>query len=217
MKDFTSNQNADGAGPTGPGVPNAQRKAWMGLMAQASASDLIALWEALDFRVPTDRAAEADTRKTTGVSARDLIADFAWLRPPEVGGVMVRGRAGATGAAFNLGEMSVTRCSLRLKDGRVGHAMVQGRDRKKAEIAALCDALLLPALAIDGVDAGQGGADQIKDPLQGENARVPDQMRDIICTGVLHPLDQARAERRRERAAKAAATKVDFFTLVRGE
>jgi alpha-D-ribose 1-methylphosphonate 5-triphosphate synthase subunit PhnG len=99
----------------------------------------------------------------------------------------VRGRAGATGAAFNLGEMSVTRCSLRLGDGRVGHAMVQGRDRAKAEVAALCDALM----------QGEGG--------------------DTVEAAILTPLSEARRVRREERAAKAAATKVDFFTMVRGE
>ncbi len=143
---------------------NAARKGWMSLLAQAPAGDLAALW--------------ADA---------GLAPDFTWLRRPEVGGVMVRGRAGATGAAFNLGEMSVTRCSLRLGDGRVGHAMVQGRDRAKAEVAALCDALM----------QGEGG--------------------NTVEAAILTPLSEARRVRREERAAKAAATKVDFFTMVRGE
>ena len=100
---------------------------------------------------------------------------------------MVRGRAGAVGAAFNLGEMTVTRCSLKLADGRVGHAVVQGRDRRKAEVAALCDAL-----------------------MQGDEAAA-------VQATVLDPLATAARERARLRAAKAAATKVDFFTMVRGE
>ena len=50
-----------------------------------------------------------------------------WLRRPEIGPVMVRGRTGATGLAFNMGEMTVTRCSLRLQGGVVGHGFVQGR------------------------------------------------------------------------------------------
>ena len=37
-------------------------------------------------------------------------------------GPVVRGRVGATGAAFNLGEMTVTRASVRLASGNVGHA-----------------------------------------------------------------------------------------------
>lgn len=140
------------------------RKAWMGLLAKAQAGALVAAYEGLG-----------------------LTPEFAWLRAPETGGVMVRGRAGATGAAFNLGEMTVTRCALRLADGRVGHAVVQGRDRRKAEVAALCDAL-----------------------MQGDEATE-------VRRGVLEPLATAAQDRARVRAEKAAATKVDFFTMVRGE
>jgi alpha-D-ribose 1-methylphosphonate 5-triphosphate synthase subunit PhnG len=56
---------------------------------------------------------------------------FDWVRPPEVGSVMVRGRTGGTGAAFNLGEMTVTRCVLRLASGETGHAYVQGGARPR--------------------------------------------------------------------------------------
>jgi hypothetical protein len=63
------------------------------------------------------------------------------LRPPEIGTVMVRGRAGAKGAPFNLGEMTVTRATVRLADGAVGHGHVQGRDKQAALTAALIDAL----------------------------------------------------------------------------
>lgn len=108
------------------------------------------------------------------------------LRAPEIGAVMVQGRIGTTGAAFNLGEMTVTRCSVRLA-GAVGHAMVQGRDRQHALRAATLDALLQTA------DAPR------------------------IHHEVLAPLAAAEARDRQQRAGKAAATKVDFFTLVRGE
>jgi alpha-D-ribose 1-methylphosphonate 5-triphosphate synthase subunit PhnG len=140
------------------------RKAWMGLMAKAPAEALLSAFD-----------------------AAGLAQEFTWLRVPETGGVMVRGRAGATGAAFNLGEMTVTRCALKLADGRVGHAVVQGRDRRKAEVAALCDALM------QGAEAG------------------------AVRAAVLDPLKAAAAKRSGARAAKAAATKVDFFTMVRGE
>jgi len=112
---------------------------------------------------------------------------YRFLRAPEVGGVMVRGRAGATGAPFNLGEMTVTRCSLRLEGGEVGHAYVQGRDKAHATVAALVDALM---------QTGQAGV-----------------LRDRLLT----PLGKVLEAARDSRAAKAAATKVDFFTLVRGE
>ena len=124
-----------------------------------------------------------------GALAAGLVAavPHAMLRPPEIGAVMTRGRTGATGAPFNLGEMTVTRCSLRLASGEVGHAYVQGRDRAKAHQAALLDALM-------------------------QTERAADMRRDI-----LEPLRRARDDARLARAEKAAATRVDFFTLVRGE
>lgn len=141
------------------------RQYQMGLLARAPADRLIALWQGLHIE-----------------------PEFTWLRPPETGAVMVRGRTGGTGAAFNLGEMTVTRCALRLSAcGTIGHAYVQGREKRKAEIAALADAGMQTELA------GRIGAD------------------------LLGPLVREETDRRRTRAAKAAATKVDFFTLVRGE
>ncbi|MEM7640895.1 MAG: phosphonate C-P lyase system protein PhnG [Pseudomonadota bacterium] len=69
-----------------------------------------------------------------------------WLRRPETGSVMVRGRTGGTGAAFNLGEVTATRCALRL-EGKEGHAIVQGRDADHATRAAWIDALMQGARA----------------------------------------------------------------------
>jgi alpha-D-ribose 1-methylphosphonate 5-triphosphate synthase subunit PhnG len=109
------------------------------------------------------------------------------LRAPEIGGVMVRGRAGAVGAAFNLGEMTVTRASVKLADGSVGHGYVQGRNKDHAVQAALVDALMQTDTAAD------------------------------IEGGMLKPLRDEMRARQTDRAAKAAATKVDFFTMVRGE
>lgn len=140
------------------------RKAWMGLLAKSDAATL------------ADRIGTLEARP-----------GFDWLRRPEVGGVMVRGRMGGSGAPFNLGEMTVTRCSLRLETGEVGHGYVQGRDKAQAEQAAVIDAL-----------------------MQGPRAEE-------IRAAVLDPLEAAQNEIRTERAAKAAATKVDFFTMVRGE
>lgn len=140
------------------------RPEWMGLLARARPADLARLWAALAPEPPFD-----------------------WLRRPEAGTVMLRGRAGGTGAPFNLGEMTVTRASLRLDCGAVGHAMVQGRDTDHARIAALADALLQT------------------------------DRRKAVQAEVLAPLARAEADRRHARAARAAATKVDFFTMVRGE
>lgn len=140
------------------------RKVWMGLLAKAPEGRVAALLDA------------AMTRP-----------DFAWLRAPEIGSAMVRGRAGATGAPFNLGEVTVTRCALSLPCGTVGHAYIQGRRKACAEAAALVDALMQ-------TEAAEGLRTQVLDVLAAEQAAAK----------------QARAE-------KAAATKVDFFTMVRGE
>lgn len=115
------------------------------------------------------------------------LAPHAVLRAPETGAVMVRGRTGGTGAPFNLGEMTVTRCSVRLDCGAVGHAWVQGRDKAHATRAAVADAL-----------------------MQTEAAPR-------IRAGVLDVLAAEAEAARSARAGKAAATRVDFFTLVRGE
>jgi alpha-D-ribose 1-methylphosphonate 5-triphosphate synthase subunit PhnG len=115
------------------------------------------------------------------------LPDHILLRTPELGAVMVRGRAGATGAPFNLGEMTVTRCSVRLACGTVGHAWVQGRDKAHARRAAVADALMQTAEAA------------------------------ALQARVLDPLQAEAEARRAARAARAAATKVEFFTLVRGE
>lgn len=138
-----------------------RRPEWMGLLARANPARLAQLFPDLP---PHDM-----------------------LRPPEIGAVMVQGRTGATGQPFNLGEMTVTRCALRLAAGAVGHAYVQGRDKAHATRAALVDALM---------QTGEAGR---------------------ITAAVLTPLRTEEATRRAARAAKAAATKVEFFTLVRGE
>jgi len=110
------------------------------------------------------------------------------LRAPETGLVMVKGRAGGAGVPFNLGEMTVTRCSVELNDGRVGHAYVAGRDGRHAENAAVFDALLQ------------------------DEARRPS-----LESRVIEPLLAAREARHRDARARAEATRVDFFTMVRGE
>lgn len=113
---------------------------------------------------------------------------FAHLRATETGLVMTRGRAGGSGQRFNLGEMTVTRACVKLSSGVVGHAYIAGRDKRHAELAAAFDALMqCPA------------------------------HHDAFEQSLIKPLVLARETRRREIAQKAAATKVDFFTMVRGE
>jgi alpha-D-ribose 1-methylphosphonate 5-triphosphate synthase subunit PhnG len=113
---------------------------------------------------------------------------FKRLRPAETGLVMVRARVSGSGQPFNLGEMTMTRAAIRLEDGATGFGHVMGRDKRHAELAALFDALL-------------------QDPAR----------QDALMARLVAPLAaEAEAERNRK-AAEVAATKVDFFTLVRGE
>ncbi len=161
--------NSTQTGSTVPlsGSGTEARKARLSVLAKARAAELTRLW--------------------AGWLAGRPVPEHEVLRPPEIGAVMVRGRAGATGAPFNLGEMTVTRAVVRLTDGAVGHGHVQGRSKDAALIVALIDALY---------EAGQ--SDGLED-------------------AVIAPLRDAAAHHRRDRAAKAAATKVEFFTMVRGE
>jgi len=110
------------------------------------------------------------------------------LREPENGLVMLRGRIGGDGAPFNLGEATVSRAAVRLASGEVGFGYVLGRDRRKAELIALCDALVQAR----------------------EHA-------DVVETQVIAPLLAQMMSARRARAAETAATRVDFYTMVRGE
>jgi alpha-D-ribose 1-methylphosphonate 5-triphosphate synthase subunit PhnG len=107
------------------------------------------------------------------------------MRAPDVGLVMLRGRMGATGNAFNVGEATVTRCSLKLKSGTEGHAYIMGRNADHARRAALCDALYQDSAA--------------------------------VMLPALSAIEKHLQEQRQETASKAAATKVDFFTMVRGD
>lgn len=110
------------------------------------------------------------------------------LRAPESGLVMVRGRAGGDGAPFNLGEATVSRAAVRLATGEVGFGYTLGRNRDKARLIALCDALVQS-------DAFAG----------------------VVEAEVLAPLRAAHLALQGEKAAQTAATKVDFYTMVRGE
>lgn len=109
------------------------------------------------------------------------------LRPPEVGLVMLRGRTGGDGAPFNLGEATVARAAVRLEGGATGFAYRLGRDASAARAAAIVDALWQDAARRPAVEAAIA-------PVRARLAAEATQVR-----------------------AETAATKVDFFTLVRGE
>ena len=117
---------------------------------------------------------------------------FRWLRKPETGLAMLRGRTGGSGAKFNLGEASMTRCTLRRADehgaGRTGVAYVLGRNHRQAELAAQFDLLM-------------------QDPAWAAT----------IDRTVIARLLAAQEARRIAASCKAAATRVEFFTVARGE
>jgi alpha-D-ribose 1-methylphosphonate 5-triphosphate synthase subunit PhnG len=141
--------------------PNASRRHWMSVLARAPA-------EAIEAALTRDAPLPAWTR----------------VRGPETGLVMVRGRAGGSGSPFNLGEMTVTRCTVRVDSGAAGHAYVAGRDERKAELAAVADALL-------------------QDPA----------WTDVLLQTLIRPMADAQREQRLTRAEKAAATRVEFFAM----
>jgi alpha-D-ribose 1-methylphosphonate 5-triphosphate synthase subunit PhnG len=169
--------NATSAPPSGPHSSRSveeMRRAWMAVLAHAPRPDLEA----------------ALTAALEGAA----VPAFDWLRPPQTGLAMVRGRIGGTGNAFNLGEATVTRATLRLRsqDGAsgatVGVACHLGRDKRRAELAALADALL-------------------QQPER--HARVHAQL--------IAPLAARQQAQRATRREDTASTKVEFFTMVRGD
>ena len=139
----------------------AERRHWMSVLARASVSDI-----------------------ERHLAACPKLPDHVRLRGPETGLVMTRGRAGGGGAPFNLGEITVTRCTVRVPSGQVGHAYITGRDGRRAELAAC-------------VDAG------LQDPS----------LHETLHREVIEPLAAAQHAARQETARRAAATRVQFFTM----
>jgi alpha-D-ribose 1-methylphosphonate 5-triphosphate synthase subunit PhnG len=123
-----------------------------------------------------------------GLAQFESLPEHADLRAAEAGLVMVRGRIGGDGAPFNLGEATVTRAAVQLATGEIGYSYALGRDAKKARFAALCDALWQSGRHRPALERHVLGP--VRDRLHGE---------------------------RTETRERTAATKVDFFTLVRGE
>ncbi|KAF0813868.1 Alpha-D-ribose 1-methylphosphonate 5-triphosphate synthase subunit PhnG [Andreprevotia sp. IGB-42] len=120
--------------------------------------------------------------------ARHALPALSWLRRPESGLMMVRARAGGTGQQYNQGEVSVTRCAVQDETGRLGVGYVQGRDSRHAELVALFDLL-----------------------LQDETRQAD------LLPGLIAPLAARQAAARDKASAQAAATRVNFFTLARGD
>jgi alpha-D-ribose 1-methylphosphonate 5-triphosphate synthase subunit PhnG len=132
--------------------------------------------------------ADADLRELQGGLAAIGAVETTEMRPAETGLVMLRGRIGGDGACFNLGEAPVTRAAVRLATGETGFSYILGRDKEKARAAALCDALW-------------------------QSPRY----RDAVDRYILAPVRERCVRARLRLREEAAATRVDFFTLVRGD
>jgi alpha-D-ribose 1-methylphosphonate 5-triphosphate synthase subunit PhnG len=132
--------------------------------------------------------AHSDSADISGRLAAIALPAHENLREPENGLVMVRGRIGGDGAPFNLGEATVSRAAVRLSTGEVGFGYTLGRDRQKAQMIALCDAMVQSNQFAGSVEAN-----------------------------VIAPLRAAIVAKQSRQAAETAATRVDFYTLVRGE
>ena len=152
-----------------PGAINSPARAqWMALLARAP---IPLLERALEVHVAQRRTE--------------------WLRRPETGLYMVQGRVGGTGERFNLGEITVTRCTLRSKaadepQGPVGVAYVLGRNHRQAELAGLADALLQDTAHLQ-----------------------------VLERELLTPIRDYLMAQRSQHQARAQSTKVDFFTVAR--
>lgn len=113
-----------------------------------------------------------------------------WLRQPEIGLMMIQGRTGGSGERFNLGEITVTRCALKLTDsslqGHVGVSYVLGRNHRRAKLAAIADALL-------------------QEPAQREQLEIT----------LLRPVRLHLQQLMIARTKRAQSTKVDFMTVAR--
>lgn len=144
---------------------NGPRQRWMAVLARADAAQLEARWQALA-----------------------LAPQYQFIRQPEIGLTMVRGRVGGSGGPFNMGEMTLTRCAVRLAAGNLGVAYIAGRDKQHALTAALADALLQDASWHDRLQA------ELITPLAAEHQKASAQ-----------------------RDARTRATQVQFFTMVRGD
>ncbi len=161
------------------------------MTAQATRTDPATLDAGIGARQRRLRILARADRATLEAALAALPAQPEWrrLKQPETGLTMVRARAGGVGQRFNLGEMTVSRCVVALESSQaMGVGYVQGRDRRRAELVAVFDALSQDA----------AGAEKIEQLL-------------------IAPVEQKLADERSKREAKVAATKVDFFTLVRGE
>lgn len=119
--------------------------------------------------------------------ALEVKPSYVAARNPQIGMMMGEARAGGTGGRFNLGHISVSRAVMRLDSGEVGVGYCLGHNERKAALIALFDALL-------------------------QTSR-----HDEILQTLIEPQRREQQADRETRSRKAASSKVDFFTMVRGD
>ncbi len=142
---------------------DSRRSDWLSTLAQTDPQDLDAAWDMLEDK-----------------------PSYQFLRKPEVGMIMVQGRAGNTGKRFNFGEMTITRCVVQTSEGCQGFGYVAGSKPRTAERIAVLDAML-------------------QDPALYEE----------LNSALIEPMAR-RIEAQKEQVAKTAgATRVNFFTMPR--
>ncbi|WP_348958290.1 phosphonate C-P lyase system protein PhnG [Enterobacter cloacae complex sp. Mu1197] len=122
------------------------------------------------------------------MNALSLAPDYDILRAPEIGLVQIQARMGGTGERFFAGDATLTRAAIRLHSGTLGYSYVLGRDKAHAERCAAIDALL----------------------------QEPPHFQTLMET-LISPLEADRAARLAARQAEVNTSRVDFFTLVRGD
>lgn len=148
---------------TWPTVQDRQR--WLAVLARANVDALAQAWAAIPDK-----------------------PHYIFLRSPETGLAQIRARAGGTGQQFNVGEVTLSRCTVLLEDGEVGVGYVTGRDKRHAELVAVFDAML-------------------QAPIQGRQLQAD----------VIDVLAATQTQQERRAAESAATSKVNFFTMVRGD
>ncbi|HHY3012330.1 phosphonate C-P lyase system protein PhnG [Enterobacter ludwigii] len=122
------------------------------------------------------------------MQALNMTPEYDLIRAPEIGLVQIQARMGGTGERFFAGDATLTRAVIRLNSGTLGYSYVLGRDKPHAERCAVIDALLQ------------------------EQPHFQTLMETLIA-----PLEADRAALIAARQAQINTSRVDFFTLVRGD
>ncbi len=146
-------------------------------------------WLSLMAKTPLEDLKDQWTHclKTTQLIPENIEQYAQAIRPIQTGLVQVRGRMGGNGNRFNVGDMTVTRAAINC-EGFQGFGYIAGRSKTHANLIALLDAL-----------------------LQNPQYQV------VLQSSLLTPLADLRHKVLQTNVEKTAETRVEFFTVVRGE